>query len=89
MDDAQSAKEDVQKAAPEIRTTLLSGVAHGISGLTSLVFFLAFAALSTLFVLKDGPVMHRFINRHLGVPERWRTSSRPTSPSRCAATSSA
>ena len=25
--------------------------------------------LSTLFVLKDGPVMHRFINRHLGVPE--------------------
>ena len=33
------------------------------------VFFLAFAILSTLFVLKDGPVMHRFINRHLGVPE--------------------
>jgi predicted PurR-regulated permease PerM len=33
------------------------------------VFFLAFATLSTLFVLKDGPVMHRFINRHLGVPE--------------------
>jgi predicted PurR-regulated permease PerM len=25
--------------------------------------------LSTLFVLKDGPVMRRFINRHLGVPE--------------------
>jgi putative heme transporter len=33
------------------------------------VFFLAFATLSTLFVLKDGPVMHRFINRHLGVPQ--------------------
>ena len=33
------------------------------------MFFLAFAVLSTLFVLKDGPVMHRFINRHLGVPE--------------------
>ena len=33
------------------------------------MFFLAFATLSTLFVLKDGPVMHRFINRHLGVPE--------------------
>jgi predicted PurR-regulated permease PerM len=29
----------------------------------------AFAILSTLFVLKDGPVMHRFINRHLGVPQ--------------------
>ena len=41
----------------------------GISALSSLVFFLAFATLSTLFVLKDGPVMHRFINRHLGVPQ--------------------
>jgi predicted PurR-regulated permease PerM len=69
VDNAQSATEDVQKAAPEIRTTLLSGVAAGIEGLKSLVFFLAFAILSTLFVLKDGPVMHRFINRHLGLPE--------------------
>ena len=59
----------MQKAAPEIRTTLLSGIAVGIEGLKSLVFFLAFAVLSTLFVLKDGPVMHRFINRHLGIPE--------------------
>jgi predicted PurR-regulated permease PerM len=69
VDNAQSATEGAQKAAPEIRTTLLSGVAAGIEGLKSLVFFLAFATLSTLFVLKDGPVMHRFVNRHLGVPE--------------------
>ena len=69
VDNAQSATEGVQKAAPEIRKTLLSGVAAGVEGLKSLVFFLAFAILSTLFVLKDGPVMHRFINRHLGVPE--------------------
>ena len=69
VDNAQSAKEDAQKAAPEIRTTLLSGVAEGVAGLKSLLFFLGFATLSTLFVLKDGPVMRRFINRHLGVPE--------------------
>ncbi len=69
VDNSQSATADVQKAAPEIRTTLLSGVAAGIKGLESLFFFLAFAALSTLFVLKDGPIMHRFINRHMGVPE--------------------
>src|SRR5829696_2685516 len=69
VDNAQSATEGAQEAAPEIRTTLLTGVAAGIAGLKSLVFFLAFAILSTLFVLKDGPVMHRFINRHLGVPE--------------------
>ena len=70
VDNTQSAKEGVQKAAPEIRTTLLSGVSAGIAGLSSMLFFLAFATLSTLFVLKDGPVMHRFINRHLGVPEQ-------------------
>jgi putative heme transporter len=68
VDNAASAKESVQNAAPDIRKTLLSGVAKGVEGLSSLVFFLAFATLSTLFVLKDGPVMHRFINRHLGVP---------------------
>jgi predicted PurR-regulated permease PerM len=69
IDNPEKAKESVQKAAPEIRTTLLSGVAAGIQGLKSLAFFLAFAVLSTLFVLKDGPVMHRFVNRHMGVPE--------------------
>ena len=69
VDNAESATEGAQEAAPEIRTTLLTGVAAGIAGLKSLVFFLAFAILSTLFVLKDGPVMHRFVNRHLGVPE--------------------
>jgi putative heme transporter len=68
IDNAQSAKEDVQQAAPEIRTTLLSGISAGVAGLTSLAFFLGFAALSTLFVLKDGPVMRRFINRNMGVP---------------------
>ncbi len=68
IDNAQSAKESVQKAAPDIRTTLLSGVSKGVDGLTSILFFLGFALLSTLFVLKDGPVMRRFINRHMGVP---------------------
>jgi putative heme transporter len=67
--DTQSAEQGVQNAAPEIRTTLLGGISHGISGLSSMGFFLAFATLSTFFVLKDGPVMHRFINRHMGVPE--------------------
>jgi len=69
VDNAQSAKEGVQKDAPEVRTTLLTGVAGGIDALKSLVFFLAFAVLSTLFVLKDAPVMHRFINRHMDLPE--------------------
>jgi predicted PurR-regulated permease PerM len=66
--DSQSAKDGVKEAAPELRKTLLGGVAAGIGGLKNALFFLAFATLSTLFVLKDGPVMRRFINRHMGVP---------------------
>jgi putative heme transporter len=69
VDNAASVKEDVQQAAPEIRSTLLSGISEGIGGLSSLLFFLGMALLSSLFVLKDGPVMRGFINRHLGVPE--------------------
>ena len=68
VDNAQSATDGAKESAPEIRKTLLGGVAAGLGGLKSLLFFLAFAALSTLFVLKDGPVMHRFVNRHLGLP---------------------
>jgi putative heme transporter len=69
VDATEEAKANLQESVPEIRTTLLNGVATGISALSSLAFFLAFTILSTLFVLKDGPVMHRFINRHMGVPE--------------------
>lgn len=68
VDKTQQTKEDVKQAVPDMGSTLLTGISNGISGLSSLVFFLAFAVLCTLFVLKDGPVMHRFINRHLGVP---------------------
>ncbi|HTE62601.1 MAG TPA: AI-2E family transporter, partial [Solirubrobacteraceae bacterium] len=57
VDDTQRAQEDVKSTVPEIGRTLLNGVSSGISGLSSLVFFLAFATLCTLFVLKDGPVM--------------------------------
>ena len=69
VDNTQSAANDVKKTAPEIKDTLLGGLAKGLEGLKGLLFFLAFATLSSLFVLKDGPVMHRFINRHLGLPE--------------------
>ena len=70
VDKTQQVKQDLQKSAPEIRTTLLSGVSNGVAGLKSTLFFLAFATLSTFFVLKDGPVMRRFITRHMGVPKR-------------------
>ena len=62
------AKASVEQAVPEIRETLVGGLAAGVNGLTSAVFFLSFATLATFFVLKDAPVMSRFITRHMGLP---------------------
>ena len=48
--------------------TLLHGVASGIEGLASIAVFLSFTALSLFFLLKDGPVIRRWVERHLGLP---------------------
>ena len=66
--DTQDIKASIKNAVPQIRKTLVNGVAAGVEGLTSLAFFLSFSALSTFFVLKDAPVMTRFVNRHMGLP---------------------
>jgi putative heme transporter len=68
IDGTSSANESVQSAVPNIGETLLRGVASGISGLTSIVFFLSFTLFSTFFLLKDGPTVGRFVNSHLGIP---------------------
>lgn len=68
VDNTKDAKEALKKDLPEIRETLVTGVAAGVSGLTSVAFFLAFATLGTFFVLKDAPVMTRFVNTHMGLP---------------------
>jgi putative heme transporter len=70
VDNTTDEKDALKKDLPEIRKTLVTGVAAGVSGLTSLGFFIAFATLGTFFVLKDAPVMTRFVNTHMGVPER-------------------
>jgi predicted PurR-regulated permease PerM len=68
VDDTKDVKEGLKKDLPEIRETLVTGVAAGVNGLTSIAFFLAFATLGTFFVLKDAPVMTRFVNTHMGLP---------------------
>ncbi len=67
-DGTSSSTESVKSAVPNIGETLLKGVANGITGLTSLAFFLSFTLFSTFFLLKDGPTIRRFVDRHLGVP---------------------
>ena len=63
-----STADDVQNSTAETGKTLLQGIATGIQGLTSLVFFLTFSVFATFFLLKDGPTVRRFINRNMGVP---------------------
>ena len=47
---------------------LLDGLAWGIKGLSSLVFFLAVTLLSLFFLLADGPKIRAWGERHMGVP---------------------
>jgi predicted PurR-regulated permease PerM len=65
---ASSAKSTVEADVPKIISTLTTGVIDGIRGLASLVFGLSLALLSLFFLLKDGPSMKRWVERHLGVP---------------------
>src|SRR4249919_252137 len=61
-------KESAKSGATTSGKTLVQGVIDGIHGLTSLVFFITFTFFATFFLLKDGPTVRRFIDRHLGVP---------------------
>jgi len=47
---------------------LTQGLLGGIDRLASLAVFLSFTALSLFFLLKDGPQIGGFVERHLGVP---------------------
>jgi putative heme transporter len=66
---ASKAKTSVERDVPKIISALTRGVIHGIRGITSLLFGLSLALLSTFFLLKDGPSMRAWLDRHLGVPE--------------------
>lgn len=47
---------------------LTHGVLGSVDRLASLAVFLSFTALSLFFLLKDGPQIGAFVERHLGVP---------------------
>ncbi|HEY7422127.1 MAG TPA: AI-2E family transporter [Gaiellaceae bacterium] len=65
---ASGATTTAKHAAPQMVSTLVHGIVHGIRGLASLLFGMSFAALGTFFLLKDGPRMRRTVDRHLGIP---------------------
>ena len=74
---AESARDHASSATTDSVTALLHGVAGGLSALSSLVFFLAMTALSLFFLLKDGPTIRAWGERHLGVPLDVATDDQP------------
>jgi predicted PurR-regulated permease PerM len=72
LDDAgiesTTATDSASSTTANTTEQFLYGVKAGIQNLTSFFFFLTFSVFSTFFLLKDGPTIKRFIDRHLGVP---------------------
>jgi len=67
-------QSNVEDAVSTSGSTLLSGLAEGIKGLTSAVLMITFTVFSLFFLLKDGPEVRGFIDRHLGVPREVATT---------------
>ena len=65
---AQSSGQDASSALSTALPALLHGVGGAIAGLSSLVVFLSFTALSLFFLLKDGPAIRGWAERHTGLP---------------------
>jgi putative heme transporter len=67
---ADKAKSSADSGVSNSASTLLDGVGAVLSGLSSLVFFLAMTALSLFFLLADGPKIRAWGEGHMGVPEQ-------------------
>ncbi len=80
--EAHGANHDISSGASDSFHALISGVVGGIQQLSSLAFFLAMTVLSLFFLLKDGPTIRSWGERHMGVPtEVAHTITRRTSQS--------
>jgi putative heme transporter len=65
---ASTAADTTSSGVVSTATTLLTGLAEAVRGITSIVFFVVFSVFSLLFLLKDGPSMRGWVDSHLGVP---------------------
>jgi putative heme transporter len=64
---ADSAESDAKSSVDSAGKLLLDGLAIGIDALASLAAFAAFTVLSLFFLLKDGPQLRAWLERHSGV----------------------
>jgi predicted PurR-regulated permease PerM len=65
---AQNAKADASTSVHSMGKLLLNGAASGISEIASLAAFASFTVLSLFFLLKDGPSLRSWAERHSGLP---------------------
>ena len=65
---ANDATDDAGSSASSAAGALLQGLGSGLKDLSSLAFFLALTALSLFFLLKDGPLIRAWAERHTGMP---------------------
>jgi putative heme transporter len=65
---AAEANENASASISESFAQLKDGIAHGISALSGLAFFLALTILSLFFLLSDGPKIRHWAEGHFGVP---------------------
>jgi predicted PurR-regulated permease PerM len=68
-DKAQQANADTSAGVSGAFHALLQGIGAGVKVLGSLAVFLSFTALSLFFLLKDGPQIRAWAERHMGVPK--------------------
>jgi putative heme transporter len=66
---AASASDTTKDDTSASVSTFIHGIVNGIEGLASIALGLSFAALSLFFLLKDGPSLRAWVNRHMGVEE--------------------
>jgi predicted PurR-regulated permease PerM len=66
---ASNASESVKQDVPQLISTLVGGLATGITEITSLALGLSFAVLSLFFMLKDGPALRSGVEDRMGVPK--------------------
>jgi putative heme transporter len=65
---AQTATDEASSSTSAAVGALLDGLRSGITALSSLVFFSVLTALSLFFLLKDGPEIRDWGERHLRLP---------------------
>ena len=65
---AEAANQDVSTGASDSFRALIHGLTSGIESLASLAFFVAMTILSLFFLLKDGPAIRSWVERHVGLP---------------------